>query len=93
MTEEEFLTEFEDMLYTEFNISKTLSPYKTGNLRNNAIQIIKVPTGYKIYVDLDTAPYAQWLDGKPKIIREHPEGWWNEICMDIINKIMKKYGG
>lgn len=93
MTLEEFLIEFEDALYTEFNISKHLSPIKTGNLRYNGIQILKKPNGYKIYVDLDKAPYAQWLDQYPKVQREHPDGWWEEICNDIINKIMKKYGG
>ena len=93
MTAEEFIEEFENELYTQFNISRTLSPYKTGNLRNNGIQIVKKPGGYKIYVDLDVAPYAQWLDQYPKVQREHAGGWWNEICMDIINKIMKKYGG
>lgn len=91
MTVDEFIKEFETELYTRFNISKQLSPYKTGNLRNNAIQILKTPTGYKIYVDLDVAPYAQWLDQFPKVQREHPGGWWREICMDIIDSIMKKY--
>lgn len=91
MTEDEFIAEFEKELYTQFNISKTLSPYKTGNLRENAIKILKTPTGYKIYVDMDIAPYAQWLDQYPKTQREHPIGWWNEICKDIIEKIMKKY--
>ena len=91
MTEEEFIKEFENELYTRFNISKQLSPYKTGNLRNNAIQILKRPNGYKIYVDLSIAPYAQYLDSKRKVQREHPGGWWNEICMDIVDSIMKKY--
>lgn len=93
MTEEEFLEEFEKELYDQFNISRTLSPYKTGNLRNNAIRIIKKPGGYKIYVDFEKAPYGEWLDTKPKVQREHPMGWWKEICIDIIEKIMKKYGG
>ena len=93
MTVEEFKQDFESELYKIFNISRDLSPYKTGNLRYNGIQIMKTPTGYRVWVDLEKAPYAQWLDTKPKIIREHPEGWFNEIALGIIDKIMKKYGG
>lgn len=91
MTVEEFEKEFEEELYKIFGESKQLSPYKTGNLRNNGIQIMKTPSGFKVWVDLDKAPYARWLDDKPKVQREHPSGWFNEIAMDIINKIMDKY--
>lgn len=94
MTYDEFLDEFENELYKIFGQSKLLSPYKTGNLRNNAIKIVKSGFDndeYKIYVDLSKAPYAKWLDDKPKIQREHPEGWFNEIALSIINKIMDKY--
>ena len=91
MTEAEFLEEFEAELYTTFGIEREKSPYKTGNLRYNGIQIMKTPRGYRIWVDLSIAPYSQFLDTKPKIQREHPEGWFNEIAMGIINKIMKKY--
>lgn len=92
MTVDEFKREFENELYTQFNISKQLSPIDTGKLRNQGIQILKKPNGYKIYIDLSITPYAQFLDSKPKVQREHPGGFWNEICMDIIKKIFAKYG-
>ena len=96
MTYDEFIDEFETELYKVFGQSKQLSPYKTGNLRNNAIKIVKTSGfdsefGFKIYVDLSKAPYAQWLDDKPKVQREHPEGWFNEIALTIVQKLMKKY--
>ena len=92
MTYDEFLAEFETELYKAFGKSKLLSPYKTGNLRNNGINIIKMgPESYKITVDLNKAPYAQWLDDKPKVQREHPEGWFNEIALSIVQKLMRKY--
>ena len=91
MTAEQFKEEFETELYKFFGQSKKLSPYKTGNLRNNAIQIIKIPKGFRVYVDLSVAPSAQWLDNYPKVQNEHPEGWFDEIATDIIKKIMEKY--
>ena len=91
MTVDEFKEEFEKELYKIFGQSKLLSPYKTGNLRNNGLQILETPNGWRVTVDLDKAPYAQWLDDKPKVQREHPDGWFNEIALDIINRIMKKY--
>lgn len=93
MTYDEFVADFEVELYKIFGQSKLLSPYKTGNLRNNALQIVKTQTGFKVTVDLDKAPYAQWLDDKPKVQREHPDGWFDEIALDIVNRIMKKYQG
>ena len=91
MTIDEFKEEFEAELYNIFGEEREKSPYKTGNLRYNGIQVIKTPKGYRVWVDLSIAPYAQWLDSKPKIKREHPEGWFNEIALGIINKIISKY--
>ena len=93
MTVEEFKVEFENELYNIFKEEREKSPIKTGNLRYNGIQIIKTPTGFRVWVDLEKAPYAQWLDDYPKVQMEHPGGWFNEIALGIINKIIEKYGG
>lgn len=92
MTIDEFYEEFEHELYKAFGQSKILSPYKTGNLRNNGLKIIRIDDQhYKITVDLNAAPYAKWLDDKAKVQREHPEGWFNEIALTIVQKIIRKY--
>lgn len=91
MTEEEFRLDFENKIHSIFNVSRELSPIKTGNLRYNAMQIMKTPTGYKIWVDLSKAEYAEYLDTKPKVQREHPQGWFNEIALDMIERIKKEY--
>ena len=91
MTVEEFKESFEHQVFLALKDARKLSPYKTGNLRNNGIQIQVISENeYKITVDLTVAPYAQWLDGFPKVQREHPQGWFNEIALDIIGNIYVK---
>lgn len=93
MTYEEFEADFENYINETFGIEKLKSPYKTGNLRNNGYKLVKTDSGYKIYIDETAAPYAQYLDSKPKIKREYPGGWWDEPMEDLINKIIERYGG
>jgi len=93
MTYEEFKEDFEDYINETFETEKLKSPYKTGNLRNKAYKIIKSNNGYKIYIDMNIAPYAKHLDSTEKIKREYPNGWFNEPMLDLINKIKQRYGG
>lgn len=37
-------------------------PYLTGNLAYNAFQIHKTNQGYELSIDLNIAPYAEWID-------------------------------
>lgn len=37
-------------------------PYLTGNLAYNALHLIKKPNGYDIKIDLNIAPYAEYID-------------------------------
>ena len=37
-------------------------PYLTGNLAYNAFQIHKTNQGYELYIDLNIAPYASFID-------------------------------
>lgn len=91
MNIDEFKREFESALYTALNVHKQRSPYKTGNLRENAIKILKSPNGYKIWVDTTIAPYALELDSKASIKERYPEGWFDHICYKIVDELMKKY--
>lgn len=92
MTVEEFKESFEHQVFVALKQARKLSPYKTGNLRNNGIQIqVLSEDKYKIIVDLSVAPYAQWLDDFAKVQREHPQGWFKEIALDIIGNIISKY--
>lgn len=92
MTLEEFKVSFEHQVFVALKQARKLSPYKTGNLRNNGIVIeVLSENQYRISVDLSVAPYAQWLDDFPKVQREHAQGWFKEIALSIIGNILKKY--
>lgn len=34
----------------------------TGNLAYNAFQLHRTPEGYELSIDLNIAPYAEWID-------------------------------
>jgi len=62
MTQEEFVLDLEGFLRTEYNITRSDLPSDTGNLADNAYKLSKTDTGYKIYLDMNVAPYAGYLD-------------------------------
>ena len=93
MTTDEFIDAFEEYLTALTHAHAMKSPYKTGNLRYNAIKVEKTENGFRVYVDLDKAEYAKWLDDKPKIQMEHPEGWWREIATAIIEDLINQFDG
>ena len=60
---------------------RDLAPYDTGNLALNAIRYEKTGPGqYKIYVDLNIAPYQVYLNENPK--NKHHD-WWQAACRRI----------
>lgn len=93
MTEERFLKNFENALLNSISVNRLRSPYDTGNLRYNAIKIIETDRGYKLFVDLSAAHYAQYLDNFGSIKARYPEGWWDHICLNIIQDLLNKYDG
>lgn len=62
------------------------TPYDTGNLKLNALQVRKVaPYQYEIYIDLGIAPYQEYLNerdslrGRPN--RHHE--WWEKMRVNV----------
>lgn len=53
------------------NYVKPMLPYKTGNLRNNALKVIKTGDEWKIYIDYAVAPYALY----PNVKRIIDQNW------------------
>lgn len=59
-----------------------LLPYKTGNLAMNSFKLEETETGWKIYIDEKIAPYAKYLDSKPKT-----RGWWEFEARKLANEL------
>ena len=56
--------------------AKADAPYKTGNLRDNAIKLEMTKTGFLFYVDDNIAPYGKWLErGAGRLKRPRPFYW------------------
>ena len=89
MTEAEFLLDFEQFLRTQFELYRKTLPYDTGNLSLNAYNLEKTATGYKIYIDLNIAPYAEYLDNKGV----HQNFFENLIVNKLLQDIQNRYGG
>lgn len=73
---------------------RTAAPYKTGNLRYNAINIEIVGNTCKLYVDEKIAPYMKytnepWTNGK----KNPNEGWFDRVAEKIVNYLMFKLQG
>lgn len=78
------------------NILRKHSPYKTGNLRHNAIKI-EFPDANtcRIYVELEIAPYMPFTNEK-WINRsgDNPnEGWFDEAVQEIVQYLANKLHG
>ena len=58
MTQDEFEADLEQFLYNTYNIVRSDLPRDTANLADNAYKMVKTATGYKIYLDMNVAPYA-----------------------------------
>lgn len=79
-----------------FKLTKSRSPYKTGNLRDNAIRLEWVNDNEaRIYVEENIAPYMvftneEWINRAGK--NPHEE-WWGETAQEIAEMIAKTTKG
>lgn len=88
MTEEEFLWDFDQFIHTQFELYRKTLPYLTGNLSLNAYKLEKGPKGYKVYIDLSIAPYAEYINQTGKV----HEGFFEKLVVNrLMNDIKKKY--
>ena len=70
---------------------KDLAPYDTGNLALNAIRYEKTgEQSYKIYVNLQIAPYQVYLNENPK--SKHHD-WWQAAIELALEEIAGMLGG
>ena len=73
---------------------RNAAPYKTGNLRYNAIKIELIGNVCRLYVDEEIAPYMKytnepWTNGK----KNPNEGWFDKAAEKIMRHIADKMGG
>ncbi len=83
--------EFNQMCYEIYEAVKSVSPIKTGNLRNNAITIEFADGGDTciISVNEDIAPYMPytnevWLSPRFNGKQNPNKNWWNKTAYEKI---------
>lgn len=86
--------ELEEVGLECLEIVRKMSPFRTGNLRYNAIKY-EMPDEhtFKIYVSEDIAPYMiytnePWLRGK-----NPNEGWFDRAARAVAELLSQKLGG
>jgi hypothetical protein len=85
----EYKTRVARIAHEAYNYLKSVSPYDTGNLRYNAIKIIKHSNSkYEILIDGRIAPYAVYTNEKwisPKWNgRKNPNEKWIDMAAQFI---------
>lgn len=66
-------------------------PYDTGNLRANAFQYSMNGRECEFYIDLDIAPYSEYLeDGTGRGSEKH-KGFWERVMKESINEVALEY--
>lgn len=77
---------------------KLAAPFKTGNLRYNAIKLeSRGPGVVAILVDMDIAPYMPyttepWISDKWKGKNNPNEKWWDNVCEEVIQGFASELG-
>ena len=78
------------MPYGKRNYIDKLGHFHPGNLMNNAYKIKSLGDGkYDIYLDLDIAPYAEYIDQAGY----KTYGYWDKAMRKLIKSIAKQLGG
>ena len=67
--------------------SKKANVKRTNNLRNNAWKIIKKNDEIEMFIDLNTARYAQYINEDNKYITY---GYFDKVSKDAIERITKQ---
>ena len=77
---------------------KLAAPFKTGNLRYNAIKLeSRAPGVVAILIDMDIAPYMPyttepWISDKWKGKNNPNEKWWDNVCEEVIQGFASELG-
>lgn len=63
------------------------TPYDTGNLKFDSLQLRKVaPYQYEIYISLDIAPYQEYLNERQTVgngKRNRHYEWWEKMRVNV----------
>lgn len=77
-------------------ILRDLAPKDTGNLAYNAIKYEKVSEReYRIYIDLEIAPYQVYVNESPTLTNGTPNknyGWWEaaiELAIEEMARLLE----
>jgi hypothetical protein len=70
----------------------------TGNLKYNALKTIKTEYGYKVYIDLDIAPYMpytneEWISPKWNGAKNPNEKWFENMVLVLAQELAMVYNG
>lgn len=85
--------EFLDFAQRALQRIKLASPFKTGNLRYNAIKLeSRGPGVVAILVDMDIAPYMPYTNEVWKGKNNPNEAWWNNVCEEVIQGFANELG-
>ena len=68
------------------------TPYDTGNLKLNALQMRKVGDyNYEIFIEIDIAPYQKYLNEREKVggtsHRNRHQHWWEKMRVNVAEYI------
>lgn len=72
---------------------RSAAPYKTGNLRFNAIKIKIVGGTCQLYVDEKIAPYMKYTNEPWKHGKNPNEGWFDRAAQHIAQLIAERLKG
>ena len=70
----------------------------TGNLKYNALKVLKVPDGVYLYVNENIAPYMpytneKWISPRWKGAQNPNEHWWEHMANKFIIDLARELGG
>ncbi len=70
----------------------------TGNLKYNALKVVKTPVGVKLYVDEKIAPYMpytneKWISPRWKGAVNPNYQWWEKMSRDFVYDLATQLKG
>lgn len=73
------------------------TPYDTGNLKLNALQMRKVDAyNYEIFIEIDIAPYQRYLNERDTVggtsHRNRHQHWWEKMRVNVAEYLLGLVG-
>lgn len=73
------------------------TPYDTGNLKLNALQMRKVGAyDYEIFIEIDIAPYQRYLNERETVgvtsHRNRHQHWWEKMRVNVAEYLLGLVG-